>query len=137
MQWAKSQTDGSSHQTEEEFNEQFDQEQLDRVHEGMAELNQTKIYKKSGDGPTGQDHRSPLGFHEETTLSPFLRQQPGKEIYQLPFLFLVPIAKKARTIANYSSRVRISLSLSLTQHTHNAEKIKHHFVRQSATKLLQ
>ncbi len=60
VHWVKTQEEGSSaHMTEEEHNAQYDQEQLDLVHEAISRLNKntTKTLQKSGDGPTGQGRR--------------------------------------------------------------------------------
>jgi hypothetical protein len=45
--------------TEEEHNAQYDQEQLDLVHEAISRLNKntTKTQQKSVDCPTGQGRR--------------------------------------------------------------------------------
>jgi hypothetical protein len=60
VHWVKTQEEGTSaHMTEEEHNAQYDQEQLDLVHEAISKLNKntTKTQQKSGDGPTGQGRR--------------------------------------------------------------------------------
>jgi hypothetical protein len=60
VHWVKTQEEGSSaHMTEEEHNAQYDQEQLDLVHEAISRLNKstTKTLQKCGDGPTGQGRR--------------------------------------------------------------------------------
>jgi hypothetical protein len=60
VHWVKTQEEGTSvHMTEDEHNAQYDQEQLDLVHEAITRLNKTttKTQQKSGDGPTGQGRR--------------------------------------------------------------------------------
>jgi hypothetical protein len=109
--WVKTQEEGTSaHMTEEEHNAQYDQEQLDLVHEAISRLNKntTKTQQNLAMALPGkvaarfsQRNLSFLssGAHQErhtaTTLS----------------LNLVPIADTARTTATHSAKSVNFLSL--------------------------
>jgi hypothetical protein len=55
-QWMSS--SNTTNKSEEDFNDQYDEEQLSIVKERIAELNKKETQKQnSGDGPTEQDRR--------------------------------------------------------------------------------
>jgi hypothetical protein len=122
-QWMSSSK--NSNKSEEDFNEQYDEEQLSIVKERIAELNkkETQKQQKSGDA-MALPGKTVFKFAQRSLSLSFPQATPGKSTHQeLSLFYLVPIADTARTTATYITSADLSLSLSLF-YTHNTMQEK-------------